>query len=139
MVTFRGEEIPVCYATVSIGHSEKHTLPEKLKAIVSAGFTAVELGMPDIIAYGKVVSGKEPDPKDFETLASVAKQVGDLCRTHGLKILMLQPFANFEGWPKGSGGRKDAFERAEGWMKVMEGCGTDMLQVYHPRTQHRRP
>jgi sugar phosphate isomerase/epimerase len=129
MVTFKGHEIPVCFATVSIGYGEKQTLPEKLKAIAGAGFTAIELGMPDIVAYGKRVSGKEPDVEDFGTLAGVAKQLGELCKAHGLEILMLQPFANFEGWPKGSNERKDAFERAQGWMEVMEACGTDMLQA----------
>jgi sugar phosphate isomerase/epimerase len=133
MVIFKGREIPVCYATVSIGHDEKHTLPEKLKAIAGAGFTAIELGMPDIVAYGKHVSGKEPAMEDFGTLASVAKQIGELCKAHGLEILMLQPFTNFEGWPKGSIERKDAFERAQGWMEVMEACGTDMLQASYFR------
>ena len=42
---------------------------------------------------------------------------------------MLQPFANFEGWKEGSDGRKDAFERAAGWIQIMQACGTDLLQV----------
>jgi hypothetical protein len=42
---------------------------------------------------------------------------------------MLQPFANFEGWPKESSERKDAFNRAAGWSSIMEAVGTDMLQV----------
>ena len=42
---------------------------------------------------------------------------------------MLQPFSNFEGWPEGSDGRKDAFERARGWIRIMKACGCSMLQV----------
>ncbi|KAJ5090093.1 hypothetical protein N7532_008777 [Penicillium argentinense] len=42
---------------------------------------------------------------------------------------MLQPFANFEGWPKGSAEREEAFSRAKGWIEVMRTVGTDLLQV----------
>ncbi|KAL2410521.1 hypothetical protein ABEF95_003193 [Exophiala dermatitidis] len=132
MAEFKGEKIPVCYASCSIGHDDsKHTLPAKLKAIADAGFDAIELSMPDILTYGQQISEtkSEIDPKDYETLQSVGREIRKLCQEHGLKILILQPFANFEGWPKGSDERKDAFERARGWMSIMEAVGTDMLQI----------
>lgn len=52
-----------------------------------------------------------------------------MCDAKGLKILILQPFANFEGWPEGSDERKDAWTRVEGWVKIMHAAGTDLLQV----------
>jgi hypothetical protein len=56
MVTFKGEKIPICYASCSIGYdSSKHTLPKKLAAIAGAGFDAIELSMPDILAYGNQI------------------------------------------------------------------------------------
>ncbi|KAI2634857.1 xylose isomerase-like protein [Hypomontagnella submonticulosa] len=128
-IDYQGEKIPTCYATCSIGHRESHTLPLKLKAIADAGFDAIELSMPDILAYGKMLHGQEPDPKDYDALVEIGKAIKEQAEMHKLKILMLQPFANFEGWPKGSGERKDAFERAQGWMRIMEAAGTDMLQV----------
>ncbi|KAI1616917.1 3-dehydroshikimate dehydratase [Exophiala viscosa] len=131
MAHFKGQKIPICYASCSIGHSDKHTLPEKLKAFASAGFDAIELAMPDILTYGQQISEskKEIDPKDYATLRSVAQKIGELCKKEGLKILILQPFANFEGWPKGSPERQDAFDRARGWMSIMEAAGTDMMQI----------
>ncbi|RYP75918.1 hypothetical protein DL769_003721 [Monosporascus sp. CRB-8-3] len=108
---------------------ESHTLPLKLKAIADAGFDAVELSMPDILSYGKMLNGKEPDPKDYDALIEIGKAIREQARLHNLKILMLQPFANFEGWPRGSTERRDAFERARGWMRIMEAVGTDMLQI----------
>ncbi|CAJ2504560.1 Uu.00g119540.m01.CDS01 [Anthostomella pinea] len=128
-IEYKGAKVPTSYATVSIGHKESHTLPLKLKAIADAGFDAIELGMPDILAYGKMLNGQEPDPKDHDTLVAIGKEVKKQTQEHKLKILMLQPFANFEGWPKGSKERKDAFTRAKGWMRVMEAVGTDMLQI----------
>lgn len=132
MADFNGKEIPICYASCSIGYDNPHhTLPEKLKAIASAGFDAIELSMPDILAYGQQLSDSQTkiDPKDYGTLRSVGKEVRKLCENQGLKVLILQPFANFEGWPKGSQEREDAFERAKGWMGIMESVGTDVLQV----------
>ncbi|KAI1101283.1 xylose isomerase-like protein [Jackrogersella minutella] len=129
MIDYQGTKIPTCYATCSIGHRESHTLPLKLKAIADAGFNAIELSMPDILAYGTLLNGQEPDPKDYDTLAEIGKETKARAAEHQLRILMLQPFSNFEGWPRDSSERKDAFERAEGWMRIMDAVGTDMLQV----------
>ena len=131
MAKFQGQEIPSCFASCSIGYKKEHTLPEKLNAISKAGFSAIELSMPDILTYGQEVTGHEINPKDFATLKDVGKRIKELCEQHSLKILMLQPFANFEGWREGPQ-RKDAFERAVGWMSIMEAVGTDMLQVSQP-------
>ncbi|KAI2610488.1 xylose isomerase-like protein [Hypoxylon sp. NC1633] len=128
-IDYQGSKVPTCYATCSIGHEESHTLPLKLKAIADAGFDAIELSMPDILSYGKMLNSQEPDPEDYGALVEISKEIRVQAKEHKLKILMLQPFANFEGWPKGSTERRDAFERAEGWMRIMEAVGTDLLQV----------
>lgn len=131
--TYKGRVLPTSYATCSIGHKPEHDLPSKLEAISSIGFEAIELSMPDILSYAKKLNGNEPDPKDFDTLVDVGKEIQKLTQKYNLKILMLQPFANFEGWIRGKQDeeRKDAWERARGWMRIMEAVGTDMLQVSH--------
>lgn len=121
--------MPTCYASCSIGHNEAHTLPLKLKAIADAGFDAIELSMPDVLSYGKMLNGKEPDPNDYNALVEIGESIKEQACLHNLRILMLQPFANFEGWPVGSKKRTEAFDRAKGWMRVMEAVGTDMLQI----------
>ncbi|KAI0125328.1 3-dehydroshikimate dehydratase [Xylariales sp. AK1849] len=128
-IKYNGAQIPTSYATCSIGYKESHTLTLKLKAIADAKFDAVELSMPDILAYGKLLNGQEPDPKDYDTLVEIGKKIKEQMAEHGLKVLMLQPFANFEGWRAGSKERSDAFDRARGWIRIMEAVGTDMLQV----------
>lgn len=129
MASYKGQRIPTCYATCSIGHKKEHNLPAKLKAISEAGFEAIELSMPDILSYGQELRGKDVDAKDYSTLSEVGSEIKKLCQQNHLKVLMMQPFANFEGWPKDSEKRKDAFERAKGWMDIMEAVGTNMLQV----------
>ncbi|KAI1816122.1 3-dehydroshikimate dehydratase [Poronia punctata] len=128
-IPYKNAKIPTSYATCSIGHKETHTLPKKLQAIASAGFDGIELSMPDIISYGKLLHGKEPDATDYDTLANIASSIRKESENFGLKILMLQPFANFEGWKKDSPQREDAFRRAEGWAQIMQAAGTDMLQI----------
>ncbi|KAI8627810.1 3-dehydroshikimate dehydratase [Xylariaceae sp. FL1651] len=128
-IDYEGAKVPTSYATCSIGHKDSHTLPLKLRAIADAGFDGIELSMPDILSYGKLINGQEPDSKDYDKLVEIGQTIRERAQEHNLKILMLQPFSNFEGWAKGSKEREDAFERAKGWMRIMEAVGTDMLQV----------
>ncbi|KAI1307481.1 3-dehydroshikimate dehydratase [Xylaria venustula] len=128
-IDYQGAKVPTSYATCSIGHKDSHILPEKLKAISAAGFDGIELSMPDILSYGKQLRGQEPDAADYDALVEIGKAIRAQVQEHNLKILMLQPFANFEGWAKGSKEREDAFARAKGWIRIMEAVGTDMLQV----------
>lgn len=126
------QQIPISFATCSIGFKPADTLPRKLEAIAKAGFNAVELSFPDILMYGARTRGRDIDPQDFDELNIVAKEIKRLCETSGLGIMMLQPFGNFEGWPRGSPERADAFRRARGWIEVMSIVNTDMLQVSLP-------
>ncbi|KAI9674412.1 MAG: hypothetical protein M1817_001750 [Caeruleum heppii] len=123
------KSIPTCYATCSIGTRPNHDLPAKLQAISSAGFNAIELSMPDLLPFASTFLTKDVGPKDFDSLCEASKEVKRLCEELGLKVLVLQPFANFEGWPAGSKKREDAFDRARGWIRIMKAAGTDMLQV----------
>jgi sugar phosphate isomerase/epimerase len=126
------KNIPVCFASVSIGCRDEHTLPKKLEAISSAGFSAIELGFPDLLAFASTYMKREVGEYDYDDLVISAKVVKAMCDAKKLKVLILQPFANFEGWQEGSEERKDAFTRAEGWIRIMEAVGTDMLQVRYP-------
>lgn len=121
--------IQVSYATCSIGCKPEHTLPKRLEAIANAGFTAIELSMPDILEFASMHLRKEVGPYDYDDLVTASKLIKGMCDAKDLKVLMLQPFSNFEGWPEGSSEREDAFRRARGWLKIMEAAGTDMLQV----------
>ncbi|OAL06844.1 xylose isomerase-like protein [Phaeosphaeriaceae sp. SRC1lsM3a] len=122
--------IPISYATCSLGSpSNPPPLLNRLHAISAAGFAAVELSFPDILSYGQTLLGHEVETNDYDELCKVAAAIKEECDKRSLGIMMLQPFANFEGWPKDSDGRKDAFERARGWIRIMGACGTDMLQV----------
>lgn len=138
MAPLTNTKVPLAYASCSIGCKDSHTLPKKLSAIASAGFTAIELSMPDILAFANMhlrpsqqgdTLSNSIGPKDYDDLVTASKTIRSQCDAKGLKVLILQPFANFEGWPAGSPERADAFSRLHGWMRIMEAAGTDMLQV----------
>lgn len=134
-------KIPLSLASCSIG-LPKHSLHQKLEAISQAGFKGIELSFPDLLSHanelvrlGKIKSSTKNNDNDdvaeddWSTLCEAAKSAAHLCTTHGLKILVLQPFANFEGWPSASPEREAVFARARGWLSIMEASGCDMLQV----------
>lgn len=131
------QSIPPSYATVSIGCKDEHTLPKKLRALSEAGFKGIELGFPDLLSFASLHLRKEIGPYEYDALVTAAKVVKAQTDAQGLKVMLLQPFANFEGWPEGSEERKDAFVRAEGWIRIMDAVGCDTLQVSITRpTQH---
>ncbi|KAF2178509.1 xylose isomerase-like protein [Zopfia rhizophila CBS 207.26] len=122
--------IPVSYASCSLGSpSNPPPLLDRLHAISTAGFEAIELSFPDILSFGSQHLGHEIDPKNYDELCTVAAEIKVQCEKRKLGVMMLQPFSNFEGWPEGSEGRRDAFERARGWIRIMQACGTNMMQV----------
>jgi 4-hydroxyphenylpyruvate dioxygenase len=92
-----------CIATVSVPGDFR----EKISAISSAGFDAVELFEPDLTAF-----------------AGTAREAAMLIRDHGLEIAILQPFRDFEG-RSGPG----AFEEAERKFDLMAELGTDLVLV----------
>lgn len=122
------DSIPTSFATVSCG-TPNDPLTEKLEAIAAAGFQAIELGFPDLLNFASTYHKKDIKEDDYENICSAGVEVRKLCASNNLGLMMLQPFANFEGWSKGSKEREDAFSRAQGWISIMEAVGTDMLQV----------
>lgn len=120
-----------CYASCSIGTKAEHDLPAKLQAISSAGFDAIELSLPDLSSFANSFLNKDVSNFDYPELCEAGKKAKELCDQNKLKILILQPFANFEGLPNGSPEREDAWKRARGWMQIMKAVGTDMLQVIY--------
>ena len=122
-------KIPVAFASCSIGYKKEHTLPRRLEAIAAAGFQAIELSFPDIVSFANLFLQKDVQPMDYDDLCTTSTEIKAMCQSHGLRILMLQPFANYEGWPEGSEGWVDAEARAAGWIRIMKACGADMLQV----------
>ncbi|PYH89034.1 3-dehydroshikimate dehydratase, partial [Aspergillus ellipticus CBS 707.79] len=128
---------PVSFATYSIG-TPTTPLPTKLSALSAAGFSGIELSFPDILQYGSTLYNRPISPTNYPELVQITTKIHELCDARNLTVMMLQPFANFEGWPRGSPEREDAFRRAEGWSEIMTAVGTSPPQSNPwPCEEHR--
>ena len=121
-------QLPTSFATCSLG-APSTPLPDKLRAIASAGFKGIELAFPDLVAFASKFHGKEIKEDEYAKLYAAGQEVRKLCEELGLQIMMLQPFSNFEGWKIGTKEREDAMKRAAGWIEIMEAIGAEMIQV----------
>jgi sugar phosphate isomerase/epimerase len=126
-------KFPTCYASCSIGMGSPVSLTDKIRAIAAAGFDSIELAFPDLHSFAQEYfsdnDGRKLAEDDYDTLCVAAKAIRAICASHKMKVLVLQPFPRVEGWPKDSPERKQVFEKAAGWIRIMEAVGTDMLQV----------
>ena len=123
------ENFLISYATCSIGFNTNFSLLEKLQAIADAGFQGIELSFPDLLQFTKEKLNRDVEDKGYEYICAGAEAIRGKCNELGVKIMMLQPFSNFEGWPGGSNERKEVFEKAKGWIQIMQHAGIEMLQV----------
>lgn len=97
---------PTSIATVSLSGD----LAEKLAAIASAGFDAVEVFENDFLTF-------DGSPRD------VGRMIADL----GLTIAAFQPFRDFEGMPEPL--RARAFARAERKFAIMNELGAELMLI----------
>src|SRR5437764_1678893 len=93
-------------ATVSLGG----TLVEKLQAIAAAGFDGVEIFENDLLYF-------DGAPTEVRTI----------CADLGLRVLLFQPFRDFEAAPRGRMPKN--FDRAESKFDIMEQLGADLMLV----------
>ena len=93
------------------------TLREKVESIAQAGFKHVEIFENDLLAFDGSV-----------------REAAAMIRDHGLKVVTLQPFRDFEGLQGRD--RQLVFERAKLKCEQMAELDTDLLMVCssdHPR------
>ncbi|KAG8623144.1 hypothetical protein KVT40_008120 [Elsinoe batatas] len=123
------QKIPTSFASCSLHPSPSHPLPAILQAIASASFTGIELSFPNLLSHASSLANKPVSESDFSALCTAAADIKKRCADLNLEIMLLQPFANFKGWPRGSKEREEAFARAKGWIRIMLAAGCKTLQV----------
>lgn len=121
--------IPLSFASVSIGCKPSHTLPAKIDALAKAGFRGIELGFPDLQTFASLFLDKSVGEHDYDNLVRAAEEVKRMCEQKGVEIMLVQPFANFEGWLETSPERREAWKRANGWLRILIASGCETLQV----------
>lgn len=86
------------------------TLPQKIKAISAAGFSAIEIMESDLLLYD-----------------GSAKDIRNMAHDHGLEIIAYQPLRDFEGLPEPH--RSKMFYKAERKFDLMADLDCDLLMI----------
>ncbi|KAK9234911.1 xylose isomerase-like protein [Lipomyces kononenkoae] len=124
MVGAIAPQFPISIASLSLGRASHHDLAEKIHAASAAGFQGVELFYEDIELHAKQNSNDSFE----ESILQSAKVFKDLCDECNLKVVVLQPFMNYDGL-------LDPIERAQQivkiklWFKIAKAVGTDLILV----------
>ncbi|KAK9358986.1 xylose isomerase-like protein [Lipomyces starkeyi] len=124
MVSAIAPQFPISIASLSLGRASHHDLAKKIHAASAAGFQGVELFYEDIEFHAKQYS----DNSFEESILKSAKVFKDLCDECNLKVLVLQPFMNYDGL-------LDPVEHAQQivkiklWFKIAKAAGTDLILV----------
>jgi sugar phosphate isomerase/epimerase len=105
--------------TPSLGLHPSHTLPEKIKAAASSGFSFIEILYQELVDHGL---SQAPPLSTHEA----ARSIGELCSSANLKVLALNPFKNFEGHNSPISERLDS---ARHWIELASCLGAKYLQV----------
>lgn len=74
----------------------------------------------------------EPDPSDeeiWQALYSLAPDFVRLARRYGVKLVVLQPLNQFDGWPAGTEKAEWVRRKAERWLPLCSKLGVEFLQV----------
>ncbi|OCF44443.1 hypothetical protein I317_01703 [Kwoniella heveanensis CBS 569] len=139
------DALPLSYATPCLGLNAAHKLEDKFKAMQESGFDTVELGFGNYVAWvrSKVdlppstcpeewKVDDEPDPSDdviWTALFNHADALKSLADHYALKLGMLQPLNQFDGWPRGHERGEWSRRKASLWLKLCSELGVGYLQV----------
>ncbi|KAI5817245.1 sugar phosphate isomerase [Pyronema omphalodes] len=124
--------LPIAIASMSLGRAAHHDLETKLAAASAAGFRGVELFYEDIKLPARAMTeGK------FETNLHISAQhFRDLCDKYNLKIIVFQPFKNYDGLLSPQR-HAEKIEKLKNWIKIAKILRTDIIQI--PSMFHRDP
>lgn len=114
--------------SVSLGRAQFHDIRDKIVQASKYGFKAIEIFFEDLEAYAKQV-GADTDKPTADDLAVAAEGVRQLCDSHGLVVLSLQPFSFYEGLLNRNDQRRRIEELTTVWFRLARALGTDTIQI----------
>lgn len=104
-------------STISLGWDSSHTLERKIAAVKAAGFDGVEMFITDLDSYASAHG---------QSRLAAARSIKELCEAHGIEILCLGSFDNFEGQ---STPLDDRLSTAKEWLAMAKELGTNIIQI----------
>lgn len=110
---------PLAITTSSLGLHPSHSLPEKVQAAASNGFSSIEIVYQEVVDYGL---SQRPELD----VSNAARSIAQLCRSVNVSVLALNPFKNFEGHHSPLSTR---LESGRYWIEIAVLLGAEHLQV----------
>ena len=115
-------------ATVSLGSPGVHDIRSILEAAASNGLKGIEICYNNLHHHAAHLLGSTSAEVDQSTMVRAAEDVKRMCDELGLTIIVLQPFASYDGLVDAEKHRKmvDRFTR---WLELAHALGTDTIQM----------
>lgn len=104
-------------SSLSLGQHPSHLLDYKVEVAASHGFAGIEIVFSDIEVYAR--------EKNL-SLSEAASEIQKICETHGIEVVSLAPFENFEGHNSPVEGR---LQLAAKWIDIARILKAAYLQV----------
>lgn len=114
--------------SVSLGRAQFHGISDKIAQASKLGFEGIEVFYEDLEAHAKQISGTSGQPTGDELIVA-AQQIQQLCKSHNLAILSLQPFSFYEGLMDRNAHRRRIEELVNVWFGLVKVLGVDAIQI----------
>lgn len=109
---------------MSLGRAWAHRLPHKLAVAAESGIQGIELFYEDLETHAREQhGGAEPS-----ALMAAAQDIRELCITHNLTIICLQPFMHCGGL-RNRAQQEKKLETLRLWFQIAHLLGTDLIQL----------
>lgn len=114
--------------SVSLGRAHLHDLIRKIEQAAKFGYAGIEIFYEDLSIFAEQLAGKYGDPTTGELIAA-ARRVRELCESHGLVIISLQPFSFYEGLKDRQQHKRRVEVLQSVWFPLVKELGTDIIQI----------
>lgn len=121
--------------SISLGRAPTHTMAARLAAAAAHGIEGIEMFHSDIERHAHDLGLLNPSSAQTDTAASssallaAAHDLRRLCDSHGLTVIVLQPFACYEGLLDRSAHARLLATLTAQWFPLAHALGTRVIQI----------
>jgi 4-hydroxyphenylpyruvate dioxygenase len=114
-------------ATISLGTPGVHSIESIIKATAKAGLQGIEICYNNLYYHAKSISNSDDEPTQ-EQLVNAAKDIARRCSESKLTIIVLQPFASYDGLLD-SELHTQMVSKFKCWLELAQALGCEIIQI----------
>ena len=115
-------------ATVSLGNPNGHPIQSILQAASNAGLKGIEICYNNLLNHATHLSSLNADAVEQKHLVQSAEDIKRMCDEFGLTIIVLQPFAFYDGLVDSEMHRQMVAKFGR-WIELAHALGCDIIQM----------